>query len=176
MNNPGTQKYKVITSNTNDLDFIFLLFETAIQYQKIHGYDLWPQFSRSFIEKEISEGRHWKITDGENIVCVFSVLYNDPLIWKEKDLDPSVYLHRIAINPLYKGNGIMNFVKLWAIDHAKENKKQFVRMDTWGQNENLRNYYIKCGFKYLGQQHLNTVNGQPIHYGGSLLSLFQLEV
>ncbi|MCD6069477.1 MAG: family acetyltransferase [Bacteroidetes bacterium] len=169
-------KLQIIHSESRDLDFIFSLFDSAIHYQKKKGYELWPQFSRELIEKEIGEGRHWKITEGDSILCIFSVLYNDPVIWKEKDNEPSVYLHRIAVNPLFKGKGIMLLIKDWAIAHAKQQNRKYVRMDTWGRNENLRNYYISCGFTYTGQQYLAETNGLPAHYGGSELSLFEIKV
>jgi hypothetical protein len=167
---------KVVNSNSADVDFIFKLFDSAIDYQKKNGYELWPQFSKQLIETEIAEKRHWKLLDGETIVCIFSILYKDPVIWQEKDHDPSVYLHRIAINPAFKGKGIMKDIKAWAMQHAVENDKKYVRMDTWGHNASLRSYYINCGFNYIGQQHLKDVDGRPVHYGGSVLSLFQIEV
>ncbi|HOZ88127.1 MAG TPA: GNAT family N-acetyltransferase [Bacteroidia bacterium] len=168
---------QIINSTNDDLGQIFKLFDAAIVYQKKNGYDLWPRFSETMISEEIAGQRHWKILDQTTIVCVFSVMYSDPVIWgAESDKETAVYLHRIAVNPLFKGKKIMTLIKNWAITHAKQQGKQFVRMDTWGNNLTLREYYIACGFEYLGQQQLKEVEGQPGHYGGSLLSLFQLEV
>lgn len=169
-------KLQIVNSVMADLDFIFKLFESAIEYQKKNGYQLWPQFSRRMIETEIAEKRHWKILYGENIVCIFSVLYNDPVIWEEKDQEPAVYLHRITINPFFKGREIMKEIKTWAIHHAIKKEKKYLRMDTWGDNENLRNYYIRCGFHYIGQARLKKVDDLPEHYGGSVLSLFEINV
>lgn len=169
------EELQIINSIPRDIDFTFKLFDSAIEYQKKNGYELWPQFDKHFIEIEIAEKRHWKILYNGTIVCVFSVQYSDPIIWAERN-EPSVYLHRIAINPIFKGNGIMKIIKEWSIDHANKFGKKYVRMDTWGQNENLRKYYINCGFNYIGQQHLKEISGEPKHYGGSILSLFQIEV
>jgi predicted GNAT family N-acyltransferase len=167
---------QITNSAFTDIDFIFRLFDNAIQYQEKNGHELWPQFSKQLIETEIAEKRHWKILNGETTACVFSVLYSDPIIWEEKNNEPSVYLHRIAINPSFKGRGVMNKIKIWAIQHAREKAGKYVRMDTWGNNENLRRYYISCGFSYIGQQYLKNVDGLPAHYGGSVLNLFQIEV
>jgi RimJ/RimL family protein N-acetyltransferase len=175
MNNPHSGEYKIVHSEPADLDFIFSLFESAIHYQQRNGYEQWPQFSREMIKAEMQEHRNWKIVEGNVIVCTFSVHYSDPGIWKERNDDPAVYLHRIVINPQFKGRGIMNVVKQWAIAHAQENQKRFVRMDTWGTNVNLRNYYIRCGFNYLGQQQPEETDGQPAYYGGPVLSLFEIE-
>ncbi len=168
---------KIINSADHDLDFIFRLFNDAIAYQQKNGYDLWPEFSKQLILAEIQEKRHWKIVQNNAIACVFSVLYHDPVIWgPEKNADPAVYLHRIAINPAFKGLGMMTLIRTWALAHARLNGKKFVRMDTWGNNQPLREYYIHCGFNYIGQQYLNNVAGLPAHYGGSVLSLFEIEV
>ena len=164
----------VINSLQTDIDFIFYLFDSAIEYQRQRGYNLWPQFARSLIETEINEKRHFKIIFRDEIVCVFSVLYSDPVIWMERDKDPAVYLHRIAVRPAYKGKQTMTVIREWAIAHAKEKQKQYVRMDTWGNNEQLRKYYSHCGFNYLGQQFLNIPEGMPAHYGGTELSLFEI--
>ena len=164
-------------SQISDLPIIFKLFESAIAYQQKNGFELWPNFSDELILSEIRENKHWKITEGNDIVCIFSVMYNDPVIWgEEKNLDAAVYLHRIAVNPEHKGKSMMRIIKDWAIEHAKQNNKRFVRMDTWGNNEHLRNYYIQCGFNYIGQQYLKNTEGLPQHYGGSVLSLFEIAV
>ena len=166
-----------VNSTLQDIDFIFQLFDSAIAYQRKKGYDLWPQFSRDIIEAEIAEKRHWKIVEDGKTICIVSVVYEDPIIWGEdRNKQASVYLHRITTNPDFKGKGIMNAIREWAIQHAKENNKQFVRMDTWGKNENLRNYYINCGFPYIGQQYLQEAEELPKHYGGAELSLFETEV
>lgn len=166
----------IVPTELKDLDLVFSLFDSAIGYQKSKGYDVWPQFSRQLIETEIMDCRSWKLVCENTIACVFSVLYNDPEIWKERDAEPSVYLHRIAVNPVFKGKGIMRQVKDWGLQHAREKKRKYLRMDTWGNNETLRSYYISCGFNYIGQQYLENKDGSPVHYGGPVLSLFQIKV
>jgi GNAT superfamily N-acetyltransferase len=169
--------FEIVNTVSDDMDVIFHLFESAIAYQEKNKYELWPVFERSFIQTEIDETRQWKIVKDGVIACIFSVLYNDPVIWgEERDREPSIYLHRIAINPVFKGRGMMRLIKDWAITYAKQTGKRYVRMDTWGNNKTLRDYYIRCGFIYLGQQQLIEKENVPQHYGGSLLSLFQIEV
>jgi GNAT superfamily N-acetyltransferase len=169
-------QHRVTNSSQNDMEIIFGIFNSAIEYQKKNGFELWPVFSRGLIEKEIAEKRHWKILHNNEIAAIFSVCYNDPVIWGEKDKDPSVYLHRIAVHPSFKGKGIIGIIKTWAEEHARQNNKNYLRMDTWGNNKTLRDYYIKAGFNYIGQQHLVKTEGLPEHYGGNILSLFQNEV
>jgi predicted GNAT family N-acyltransferase len=172
-----SEEIRIVNSCAEDIGLIMQLFDSAISYQEKNNYPLWPRFSEPFILKEISEKRHWKILQGDTIICIFSVMYHDPEIWgEERNLEPSVYLHRIAVNPSFKGRKMMMTIKQWAIAHARKENKKYVRMDTWGNNENLKAYYIGCGFEYLGQQYLKEIEGSPMHYGGSVLSLFQVEV
>jgi len=167
---------RIGNSQPADLELIFGLFDAAIAYQEKNGYELWPRFSEAMILAEISEKRHWKVMEADRIVGVFSVMYSDPVIWLERNEDPAVYLHRIAVNPDFKGRSLMLIIREWAKAHALQQGKTFVRMDTWGTNEGLRKYYERCGFGYLGKQQLPETDHGPAHYGGSFLSLFQLRV
>ncbi len=167
---------EIINSSLQDIETIFSLFDAAIAYQKRNGYHLWPQFKREMIETEIKEKRHWKLTENGKIVCVFSIIYNDPNIWGDMDKEPAVYLHRIAVNTEFKGKQMIVLIKDWAMVHAKEMNKKYLRMDTWGTNENMRNYYIKHGFNYIGQRHLCESENASENYCGSVVSLFQNEV
>lgn len=153
--------------------FIDLLLITKDQ----KGINLWPEFERDLIEQEIKENRHWKITEGKNIACIFSVVYDDPIIWEEKNKEPSVYLHRITTDPAFKGKGMMQLIIDWAKEHAKQKNLKFIRMDTWGDNESLKKYYLDCGFTYLGKKKLPEINSLPQHYWwGTVLSLFEIKI
>jgi GNAT superfamily N-acetyltransferase len=154
-------------STLHDVDLIIQLYNAAVEYQKRNGYNLWPDFPREMIEKEIAGKRNWKILEGGKIACVFSVLESDPTIWEERN-----NLHRIATNPEFKGRGLIKIVRDWAIQHARQNNKKYVRMDTWGNNLTMRNYYIQNGFEYIGQ----CFPQSGYHYGGPELSLLQIEV
>ena len=59
----------------------------------------------------------------------------------------------------------------WAKNYCEENAKQFIRIDTWGENFKLINYYKKCGFKHLDTIDLNNIKGLPLHYKGKLALL-----
>ncbi|HWY37049.1 MAG TPA: GNAT family N-acetyltransferase [Bacteroidia bacterium] len=165
-------------SNTGitDIEKVFYLYRAAVNYQRINGYNLWPEFERVLIENEIKEKRHYKITEANDIACVFSVVYNDPIIWEEKDKEPSVYLHRIATDPLFKGKNMMGIITRWAKQHALQKNKKFIRMDTWGDNDKLKTYYERCGFNYIGKKQLPQPNPLPQHYWGSTLSLFEIKL
>lgn len=50
---------------------------------------------------------------------------------------PTVYIHRIAINPDFRGNNFVACIIEWAEQYARENAKEYIRMDTIGENRGL---------------------------------------
>lgn len=140
----------ILNSTREDLDEIFNLYKSATQLQIKNAVVPWPKFERRLIIKEIDEYRQWKITEDGKIACIWATCFSDPLIWEEKNNDPAVYIHRIATNPDFRGNKFVVNIINWAKEYAKQNGKEYIRMDTVGMNEKLINHYTSCGFSYLG--------------------------
>ena len=167
----------ITNSTPQDIDFIFELYRLASEYQRKNGYNMWKDFEKELIETEIKEKRLWKIVDDGEIACIFSIFYNDPLLWGADDNEFSIYIHRIATNPKFKGRGMTNLIIDWAKAHAKETGRKFIRMDTWADNKNLTDYYTKCGFTVLDYVKLDKdTKGLPMHYSTLSLVLFEMEV
>ena len=164
----------IVNCTLSDTDEIFRLYRLATEYQKTKASVLWPEFERELVLQEIKEKRQWKIIVDDVIACVFATSFNDPLIWEEKDKDPSVYIHRIATDPEYRGNNFVPAIVEWVKDYAKENNKNFIRLDTVGENKGLINYYQKCGFNFLGLFQLNDTKHLPAHYHNASVSLFEI--
>lgn len=167
---------KIENCSIEDIEEIFRLYRIATAFQKTKFIVHWPDFERSLVETEIMENRQWKIVIDEQVACVWATTYSDPLIWEEKNSDPSVYIHRIATNPDYRGNHLVTHMVAWAREHAMANNKKYVRLDTVGENEKLIDYYTKCGFRFLGLSKLKNTNGLPAHYDNASVSLFELTV
>jgi ribosomal protein S18 acetylase RimI-like enzyme len=161
-------------SSSKDIDEIFRIYEIARNFQKIKGAVLWPTFERTLIETEISEKRQWKILIDNQIACVWAITFTDPQIWEERNSDPSIYIHRIATNPNFRGKNLVEAIVKWAKNYAKENNKQFIRMDTVGENKGLIGYYEKCGFDFLGLLKLKNTSDLPAHYNNATVSLFEM--
>jgi ribosomal protein S18 acetylase RimI-like enzyme len=164
-----------IPSTIHDIDSIFEFYEMAIAYQKTKFNKHWLGFERDLVTKEISENRQWKIIIDNEIACVFAITFEDESIWKEKNKDKAVYFHRIVTHPKFKGQHFIERIIEWGIPFAKEKKLDFLRMDTWGDNDELIEYYQKCGFDFLGIITPDYI-GLPKHYEGITLSLFQIEI
>lgn len=163
-------------STIDDIDEIFRLYKIATDFQKTKFNSHWPEFERGLIETEISENRQWKIVINNRIACVWAITYSDSQIWEERNNDFSIYIHRIATNPDFRGQNFVVKIAKWAKKFAHENHKKFVRMDTVGDNTALINHYTKCGFEFLGLQKLTNTDGLPAHYTNATVSLFQITI
>lgn len=168
--------FQIQNSSSTDIDEIFRLYKIATDFQKTRFTNHWPEFDRQLIETEILESRQWKIVVEGKIACVWATTFNDPQIWEERNEDPSVYIHRIATNPDFRGQNLVGEIVEWVKIYAQENQKQFVRMDTVGDNSRLINYYTKCGFDFLGLLKLKKTEGLPAHYDNATVSLFQIDI
>lgn len=159
-----------------DIDNIFDFYDDAIAFQKTVFKTHWKGFERSLIEKEVEEGRQWKIIKEGRIACIFAVEFSDPLIWREKDADPSIYLHRIVSHSYFRGSNFMLDIIEWAKEYGKSNAIKYVRLDTWGDNPQLMAYYVKSGFTHVGFSTPEPTPSLPKHYAGIELSLFELTI
>jgi len=167
---------RIENSTAKDIDEIFRLYGIATAYMKSKKKVAWPEFERSMVEREIVENRQWKLLIDGQIACVWATAYDDPQIWQERNVDPSVYIHRIATNPDFRGQNFVKKIVDWTKEHALQKDKKFIRMDTVGENYGLINHYKKCGFDFLGLLKLDNTEGLPGHYHNATVSLFQIEI
>ncbi|MFL5764831.1 MAG: GNAT family N-acetyltransferase [Bacteroidia bacterium] len=163
-------------STAADIEKLFELYEIAIDFQKKVSEQHWLPFEKGLVEKEISEKRQYKIIIDQQVACIFCIAWNDPLIWGERDKEPSVYVHRIVTDPAFRGRNFVNEIVRWALNFCRENDRKYLRMDTWGDNDKLRDYYSKCGFELLGVVKPASPHLLPAHYSSISLSLFQITV
>ena len=167
---------QIINSTADDTATIFKFYDHAIAYQKTKFNKHWQGFDLELVQTEIKENRQWKIMMDNTVVCIFAITFNDAAIWGDKDEQPSIYIHRIVTNPLFRGNNFVNEIITWAKKYGKENGRQFIRMDTWGDNQKLIDYYTKCGFTFLGLSEELNAKDLPKHYSGIQLSLFEIKI
>ena len=148
-----------------DIDEIFRLYRIAAAYQKAkQTVVVWPEFERHLVETEIAENRQWKLIIDEQIACVWAITFTDEQIWEERNADAAIYIHRIATNPNFRGKNFVSLIVDWAKEYAKRNNKDFLRLDTLGNNTKLIEHYKNAGFDFLGFFNLKNTKGLPDHY------------
>jgi ribosomal protein S18 acetylase RimI-like enzyme len=61
----------------------------------------------------------------------------------------AIYIHRIVVNPKFKGQKQFEKLLNWIVYFAKAKRLKYVRMDTWAENPNIIEYYKSYGFQFL---------------------------
>jgi ribosomal protein S18 acetylase RimI-like enzyme len=143
--------YNIVNTEIKDLHFIYSLFDEAISYQKRKQYPVWAGYDKEVLKREIETQHQYKIVINNTIACIFSICYSDGIIWREREKGDSLYLHRIAVNPFYKGQKQFGRILNWCVGYAIKRKLQNIRMDTWAENPNLVEYYKSFGFGIVGK-------------------------
>lgn len=165
----------IINSTEQDIPEIFRLykFATALQTEKFPE-NQWPEFDKSLIEKEVAENRQFKLLMDGEVACVWAIAYSDPEIWSDDDGLSSLYIHRIATNPNFRGNNLVKVIVDWAKTYAAD--KKYIRMDTCGENAKLIQHYQNCGFEFLGIKQLDGALNLPAHYHNADVCYFEIKL
>lgn len=165
------------TSTIEDIPEIFRLYKFAVEFQKIKfPENHWPEFEKELVVTEVKEQRQFKLIIDQKIACVWAITYSDPQIWENSDDESSIFIHRIATNPEFRGHNFVKIIVEWAKDLAKAQHKTYIRMDTCGHNERLIAHYQSCGFNFLGLKKLQNTSDLPAHYHDVEVCFFEIEI
>jgi ribosomal protein S18 acetylase RimI-like enzyme len=165
--------YEVRNTDTSDLRLIFDLFDQSITYQEEKSYPVWRNYDRNAIVKDIENGNQYKIVIDNQTAIVFSACYTDKIIWRHFDRGDALYLHRIVVNPEFKGQQLFGKTLEWAIRHCEQKKLTSIRMDTWAANSNIIEYYKTFGFTIIENYTTPDSTELPVHNRNLELTLLE---
>lgn len=164
-------------SNSNDVPEIFKLYKLATDFQKDRfPENQWPEFNKKLIDQEVKEKRQYKLIIDNEIACIWAITFDDKEIWEDKENGASLYIHRIATNPKFRGQNFVQKIADWAKIYAIEKNRTFIRMDTCGKNDRLINHYKNCGFNFLGIKKLENASKLPLHYHNADVCFFEIKL
>lgn len=167
----------ITNSTILDIPEIFRLYGLATDYQKVKFPDnQWPAFDPELIATEVAENRQYKLIIDDNIACIWAITHTDVHIWEGSEYDAAIYIHRIATNPDCRGNNFVQTIVDWSKDYAIKHDKQFIRLDTCGNNERLIKHYENCGFTFLGIKKLKDTTNLPSHYHKADVCFFEIDI
>jgi ribosomal protein S18 acetylase RimI-like enzyme len=167
---------KITNTTMPDMEAVLGLFDEAIQLQGKNGYKVWNSIDKLALQKDIDEGLQYKIVNGHDILCIFSIQLSDPFIWRDKDQNDAIYLHRIVVNPKFKGQKQFQRVLNWAMQFARQNKLKFIRMDTWADNLKIIEYYQSFGFEFVENYTTTNETKLPIQNRNLDVTLLEMKV
>lgn len=171
-------EYKFWIENTlpGDLEFIYELYEEAICYQEKMGYNVWKGYDRDLLRKEMEEKLQHKLVIGDKIALVFSAIYTDKALWGERENNDAVYVHRLVVNPLFRGRRLFGHIFNWLISDAKRRDRRYLRLDTWGDNPRMIAYYESFGYRFVGNFTSGDDASLPLPHRNLFFALMEYEI
>ena len=161
----------------SDIEKIFAFYKIASNYQREKKTVIvWPDFDREMVLNEIAENRQFKLIVNNEVVCIWAITFSDEQIWEDSNTDSAIYIHRIAVNPNFRGNNYIATITNWAKEYALKKEIQFIRLDTLGENKNLITHYKNAGFHFLGLFNLKNTSNLPEHYKLAPVCLFEIDL
>jgi GNAT superfamily N-acetyltransferase len=170
---PMLQHHEIRNTTREDLPFIYELFDQSIVYQERNGYPVWRNYDKNAIVRDIDSGHQYKVAIDGTMALVFSVAYTDSVIWRQMDRGHSVYLHRIVINPAFKGQRLFGLILAWSKRHLQERGLRSIRMDTWAANPTIIQYYQSFGFVVIENFTTPDSEDLPLHNRNLALTLLE---
>lgn len=170
------EKHNILNTSKEDLPFIYSLYEEAIAYIKKNNYVGWTTYDKDFIKNDIENNLQFKIVQDDHILCLFSICFSDKLIWRKKEKGNAVYLHRIVVNPIFKGHKQFDKVLHWVYEFATKTGLKYIRMDTWADNPNIISYYKSFGFRHIEDYTTPNTPKLPKQHRNLKVALLELEV
>jgi GNAT superfamily N-acetyltransferase len=169
-------QYNVKNTEVTDLPQVYELFDHSIKYQEERGYPVWKNYDQNAIVNDIENKNQYKVVVDSKIGIVFSVCYTDKIIWRHFEKGDSIYLHRIVVNPVFKGQKLFGVIHEWAIEHCKQKGLKNIRMDTWAANPTIINYYKGFGFNFVENYTTPDTAELPVHNRNLALTLLEYEI
>ncbi len=83
-------------------------------------------------------------------------LAEDPVEPWEDRQDAALYVHSFAVRRQFAGQGVGKRMLAWAEEMARQQGKQYLRLDCMYENPGLKQYYANAGFESLGRHPRHT--------------------
>lgn len=75
----------------------------------------------------------------------------------------NIYIHRLAVHPIYQSKGYAQQLIAFAENYAKANQYLSVRLDTFSQNKRNQKFYKLRGYQKLGDIHFPKQSQHPFN-------------
>ena len=170
------RSYQIKNTTSSDLQFVYELFDSSIIYQEKKGYPVWKNYDKSALVSDMNNKNQYKIIVDDQIAMVYSVCYADKILWRQMEKGDAIYLHRIVVNPAFKGQRLFGLILEWALQQAKSKGLKFIRMDTWADDPNIINYYKGFGFYFIEDFNTPDNSELPVHNRNVPLALLEYEL
>ena len=139
-----------------DLDTVIQIIDEAAAWLHSKGITRqWPSPTprkfRELIEKEIAQRQVYLayLENTGEAVGTLRFEWSDTDLWQH-DPDGGGYIHSFATRNGVRGRSVGAAMLAWAKEHVRARGKKYLRLDCWGSNRALCQYYERMGFTFCG--------------------------
>ena len=166
---------KIELATQNELDRVKEIAEACaknmIENNIFQWNDKYP--SREIFKEDIKNKSLYVSKINQEVVgCImFSSIKDDvykTVNWITQD-EYNLYIHRLAVDPIFQKRGIARKMMDFAEDFAKSNNYISVRLDTFSQNPRNNKFYKSRGYNKLDDVYFPRQSEFPFHCYEKLL-------
>ncbi len=140
----------------NDLSKIMEIIRFTVEEMKGYNNTQWdesyPQ-EKDFL-RDIDKEELYLLREGEQVKGFICVNYIEPseyegLKWSSDK--KSMVIHRMAVNPNFRRQGVGMSLMKFAEEMAFENDVEYLKTDTYSVNKNMNALFKRCGYTLVGE-------------------------
>jgi ribosomal protein S18 acetylase RimI-like enzyme len=152
----GNIKMIIQKGKTSDINEIMDIVKNAIIDMERRGLYQWDSIYPNIdvIKNDIDEGNLYVYMDkgiikGIMVLNEFQDEEYKSVKWQHNQ-GKVLVIHRLCIDPLFKGQGLATRFVKFAEKFGKDNNYQTIRLDAFSENEHALNLYKKNGYQLRG--------------------------
>lgn len=153
----------------SDIDSILQLTKACAKHMISNNIYQWNDHypSSEAFQQDIKRNELFVLTKEKNILgtIVISSLMDDeykPIKWLTLN-NKNLYIHRLAVDPSYQGQGFAQQLMEFAENFGKKNGYISIRLDTFSQNNRNQNFYEHRGYNRLGSIYFPKQSEHPFY-------------
>ena len=160
---------KIELARKNDLDRVKEIAEACaknmIENNIFQWNDKYP--SREIFKEDIKNKSLYVSKINQEVVgCIMFSSFKDDVYktvnWITQD-EYSLYIHRLAVHPIFQKRGIARKMMDFAEEFAKSNNYISIRLDTFSQNPRNNKFYKSRGYNKLDDVYFPKQSEFPFH-------------
>lgn len=140
----------------NDLNSIMEIIKSTVEEMKTYNNNQWdenyPQ-AKDFTN-DIESGDLYVDDDRGNIKGFICVNFIEPVEYENinwSSNDKSMVIHRMAVNPKFRQQGVASEMMHFAEKLASDNNVVYLKTDTYSINTKMNSLFKKFGFNLVGE-------------------------
>lgn len=144
----------IVPAEEADLPRLVKFRTDASAWLRTRGTDQWAKpFPADHILGSIRRGEVFMIRQEPRADAVATITLDrdaDARLWTPEEIaEPSLYVHKLAVDRTCAGTGLGGALLDWAGEQAVRQGVKWLRLDAWTTNQRLQAYYLEHGFVHV---------------------------